>query len=398
MKTLRRFFSVGMLLGGFGVALSPLDAEAAENNASSLPSLIGRFDINPYALIQSYAQANYASSQWLALTDQDDVKSAGFGVSNAILGVTGQGFERATYHLAINAACTGGCLISQAWVDISMSNALRLRVGKFKTPAHWAVQVKLGQSLFPRLPTSLMARVNLPFGLNAVTPTVALGFDTGAMVHGMVAQRLEYQLGVFNGEGGGLNTPNSTLSDSNRIPGLLYAARLAYYPMGTMKPEETASLEPSGPRVLLALSGSYNVEANAESSDDLRLGVEAAARYQRVFIASEAYLLRMNFVERQRGAASRTFLGAYGQGGVDLGRGVEPIIRLEVFDRNSLSERGVLFLPSVGMNYYLAGQNLKVSAVYQSLIRARYRTQLEAHQDDNAVYDHSGYVQLQLAL
>jgi hypothetical protein len=381
-----------------GVTLSPLDAEAAESHTSSATSSLSRFEINPYALIQSYAQANYVNTRWLALTDQDDVKSVGFGVNNAILGVTGQGFERATYHLAINAACTGGCLLSQAWIDIAMSDALRLRVGKFKTPAHWAVQVKLGQSLFPRLPTSLLARVNLPFGLNALTPTMALGFDSGAMVHGMVAQRLEYQLGVFNGEGGGVNTPTSTLSDTHRIPGLLYAARLAYHPMGAMKLEETASLEPSGPRLLFAMSGSYNVEANAESSDDLRLGVEAAARYQRVFLASEAYLLRMNFVERQRGAASRSFLGAYGQGGVELGRGVEPILRLEVFDRNSLSERGVLFLPSVGMNYYISGQNLKVSAVYQSLIRARYRTQLEAHQDDNAVYDHSGYVQLQLAL
>jgi hypothetical protein len=398
MKTLCRFFSVGMLLGCLGVTLSPRDAEAAESHTSSVTSSLSRFEMNPYALIQSYTQANYVNSRWLALTDQDDVKSVGFGVNNAILGVTGQGFERATYHLAINAACTGGCLLSQAWVDLAMSEALRLRIGKFKTPAHWAVQVQLGQSLFPRLPTSLSARVNLPFGLNAVTPMMALGFDTGAMVHGRVVQRLEYQLGVFNGEGGGVNTPTSTLSDRRRIPGLIYAARLAYQPVGVMKPEETASLEPSRPRMHLALSGSYNVEANAESSDDLRLGVEAAARYKRVFLASEAYLLRMNFVERQRGAASRTFLGAYGQGGVDLGRGVEPILRLEVFDRNSLSERGVLFLPSVGMNYYLAGQHLKVSAVYQSLIRARYRTQLEAHQDDNAVYDHSGYVQLQLAL
>ncbi len=358
----------------------------------------GDFEFNPYTLVQAYVQANYVNSRWLALTAQDSVRALGFGTANAILGVAGRGFERITFNLALNAACSGACLLNQAWIDLAVSEGLRLRVGKFKTPANWAVQVRLGQSLFPRLPTSLLARVNLPFGLNAVTPTMALGFDTGVMLHGLAAKRLEYQMGVFNGEGIGVNAPMSTLSDDRGIPGLLYAARLAYYPIGVMKPEETASLEPHATKLLLAVSGSYNVEANAESSDDLRAGAEVAIRTRRLYAAAEAYLLRMAFVERQRGVASRSFLGAYGQIGINAGLGLEPIVRFEVFDRNSLSERGVLLLPSVGMNWYLSGQNLKLSSVYQALIRARYRTELEAHQDDNAIYDHSGLIQLQFSL
>lgn len=396
------------------VAVDTAPARAASTNGQPAPesnvvSLAGRegfrwktqrgdFEFNPYTLVQSYAQANYVNSRWLALTDQDDTKGVGFGIGNAILGVAGRGFERVTFNLALNPVCAGGCLLNQAWLDLSVSDALRVRVGKFKVPAHWAVQVRLGQTLLPRLPSSLLARVNLPFGLNAVNPSMALGFDTGVMVHGIVARHLEYQLGVFNGEGISVNAPTSTLRDNRGIPGLLYAARIAYHPLALMKPEESASLDANSTQILIGLSSSYNVEANSESSDDLRAGLELALRTRGLYLSAEGYLLRMAFVERQRGEAARMFLGAYGQVGVDAGRGVEPVARIEVFDRNSLSELGALLLPAMGVNWYLAGQNLKLSALYQTLIRARYRSELEAHQDDNAIYDHSGLVQIQFAL
>lgn len=390
-------------------ATPKLAGETRPAPESSVVSLAGRegfrwktqrgdFEFNPYTLVQTYAQANYMNSRWLALTDQDDFKAVGFGINNAILGIAGRGFERVTFNLALNPACAGGCLLNQAWMDLSVSDALRLRVGKFKVPAHWAVQVRLGQSLFPRLPTSLTARVNMPFGLNSVNPMMALGFDIGVMLHGIVARHLEYQLGVFNGEGIGVNAPTSTLRDNRGVPGLLYAARIAYYPLGAMRPEESASLNGSSTQMLFGLSSSQNVEANAESSDDFRAGAEAALRTRGLYLSAEGYLLRMAFTERQRGEAARTFLGAYGQIGVDAGKGLEPIVRFEVFDRNSLSERGLLLLPAVGLNWYLAGQNLKLSAAYQALVRAGYLTELEAHQDDNAIYDHSGQVQVQFAL
>jgi hypothetical protein len=349
-------------------------------------------------LVQAYAQTNYVDNRWLALTDQDNVRAVGFGTSNAILGIAGKGFERVTFNLALNAACAGPCLLNQAWMDLHVSDALRFRVGRFKAPSHWAVQVRVGQTLFPRLPASLLARVNLPFGLNSVTPNMALGFDTGLMMHGVLAKRFEYQLGLFNGEGAGVNLPNSTLADDSGVPGLLYAARFAYYPLGPMRPEETATVGAGPARMLLAASGSYNVEANSESSNDLRSGIEAALRVGRLYVGAEAYALRMAFVERQRGISARTFVGGYAQLGINAGKNLEPIARFEIFDRNSLSSRGVLLIPSVGLNYYLSEQNLKLSAVYQGLVRARYRTDLEAHQDDNALYDHSGLVQLQFAL
>ncbi|MGC4067124.1 MAG: porin [Polyangiaceae bacterium] len=358
----------------------------------------GDFEFNPYTLVQAYAQANYVDNRWLALTDQDNVRALGFGTSNAIFGVAGKGFERITFNLALNAACSGPCLLNQAWMDLQVSEALRFRIGKFKVPSQWAVQVRVGQTLFPRLPVSLLSRVNLPFGLNSVTPSIALGFDTGVMMHGILAKRFEYQIGIFNGEGAGVNAPSSTLSDDGGVPGLLYAARFSYFPLGPMRLEETATVAPSPTRLLLAASTSYNVEANSESSNDLRGGFEAALRHGRVYASMEAYALRMAFVERQRGVAAKTFVGSYVQVGVNAGRSVEPMARFEVFDRNSLSSRGVLLVPSVGLNYYLFEQNLKLSAVYQGLARARYRTDLEAHQDDNALYDHSGLVQLQFAL
>lgn len=359
----------------------------------------GDFLFNPYTLVQTYAQATYVSNQWLNLADQDNVRAMGFGTPYALIGVAGRGFDRVTFNVAVNAACTGGCLLNQAWMDVEVSKALKIQVGKFKTPMHWAYQVRLGQAQFARLPSSLAAGVNLPFGLNAVTPSIGMGFDTGVMVHGILAEQVQYQFGVFNGEGINVNSPTSTMSDDHRwLPGLLYAGRVTYEPLGAMKPEEGAG-QPGAPiRVHVGVSSSLNMEANAETSNDWRSGLELAIRKGPGYFAAEAYSLRMAFVERQRGESSRLFWGSYAQVGYTMGNGIEPVARVEVFDRNSTAERGVLLLPAVGVNWYIVGQNLKLQASYQTLVRKGYASDLASHQDDNAIADHTGIIQLQFSL
>jgi hypothetical protein len=248
------------------------------------------------------------------------------------------------------------------------------------------------------LPLSLGSRVNLPFGLNAVNPTIGVGFDTGAAAHGFLGGPLEYQAGIFNGEGVNSNVPTSTLSDDRGMPGLLYGARIAYQPLGRLRLQEGGPPFTPDTKLLLGASSSYNIEANAESSDDWRGGVELAASSGPVYAVAEAYVLRMTFVERQRGTPHHVFWGSYGLLAVALLPTLEPVVRLEVFDRNSTRQSGLLLIPAIGLNWYIVEQNFKLQLMYQTLRRLDYANDIEAHQDDNAIADHSAVVQLQFAL
>ena len=363
-------------------------------------SVVGDFEFNPFVLLQVYLQGRYVDNQWLALTDQDKVTNLGFGANVALLGVAGRAFDKVTYNLTLNAACAGQpCLLQQASVDVNASEALRVRVGKFKTPAHWATQVRVGQTMLPRLPASLTTRVVGPVALNALDPTIATGFDWGLMVTGLIAQRFEYQVGVFNGEGINVNTPTSTMSDDIRwLPGLLYAARVAYTPFGPMPLQEGGDRRPDALRMILGASASVNVEANGESTNDVRSGIELALATRRLYWANEAYLLRMSYVERQRGTPPVTFLGAYTQLGYLFMNRIEPVVRLEVFDRNGTSTPGFLLVPAAGLSYYLFGQNLKLQAMGQGLIRLGYENDFAAHHDDNGLPDLTFTFQVQAAL
>ncbi len=381
-------------------------AAPAESNVVSLADRegfrwrtpAGDFQFNPFLLVQAFAQGKYVNNTWLSLADQDNVTELGFGVTNALLGMSGRGFGRVAFNLTLNPACFGPCLLNQAWVDVNVLDELQLQVGKFKTPMHWAFQVRVGQAQLPRAPASLTARVNLPFGLNSVSPTLLTGFDLGAMAHGTFGKVFGYQLGVFSGEGIGTNAPTSTLSDDLKLPGLLYAGRLTYAPFGPMPLQEGSRARLQDLRLQVALSGSYNVEANAESSNDLRAGAEVAVMKGGLYWAAEAYLLQMSFVERQRGTPGRLFWGAYSQAGYRFDFGLEPVVRFEAFDRNSATEPGVLLIPAVGLNYYFFDQNLKLQATYQGLARVGFKDDLSAHQDDNAMPDGLFMLQLQFVL
>lgn len=402
-----------LALAGPARSDDPVPPEPAEEAASYVESHVvslvdrdgfrwrsaaGDFEFKPYVLVQTYFQGKYVDNSWLGLANQDNVTEMGFGAGNALFGVAGKAVDAVTFNLTLNAACSGPCLLNQAWMDLNAADELRVRVGKFKTPMHWAYQVRAGQAELPRLPASLSAPVVLDFGLNSVAPTIGVGFDTGVMLHGSLGDRLDYQLGVFSGEGSGVNTPTSTLSDSNKLPGLLYAARVAYAPLGRMPLQEGGPGRPRDLRLLVGASTSYNVEANAESSDDLRAGFELAVAKGPFYWATEAYLLRMSFVERQRATPARAFWGGYTQLGYAVTKKIEPVVRLELFDRNSTDSRGVLAIPSVGVNYYLHDQNLRIQALYQGLVRARYATDEEAHRDDNGMPDGTFVLQLQVAL
>ncbi len=105
----------------------------------------------------------------------------------------------------------------------------------------------------------------------------------------------------------------------------------------------------------------------------------------------------MAFVERQRGEPGRLFWGAYAQTGHLFGT-VEPIVRVEIFDRNSTTDRGLLLLGAAGVTIYVSDQNLKVQFMYQGTTRLDYASEVLAHQDDATIADHTGVIQLQFVL
>ena len=67
-----------------------------------------------------------------------------------------------------------------------------------------------------------------------MTPNIGTGFDLGVEIHGLVADKIGYEVGLFNGTGASVTAASKTLSDDWHIPSLLYAGRLTYMPKGVM--------------------------------------------------------------------------------------------------------------------------------------------------------------------
>lgn len=369
----------------------------AGKDGVSWKSQAGDFLFKPYLLVQTRGIFNYYDDEGLSLAEQDNILNSGFGVPFALVGFAGKAFDKVTFNLAINATGKGDALLNQAWFDINVKDEFRFRIGKFKTPFNSAYLVRIGQTLTPVLPMSLSTPVNIPFSINAANPVLATGFDIGVMAHGLVAEKLEYQLGVFNGTGITQNAPTNTTSDDFGIPSLLYSGRLAFMPMGKMPLHQGDPGDLEGKYLSFAASSSYNVEANFESSNDLRFGFEVAMLWKRLFFSAEAYTLDMNFVERQQITENYKFGGGYAQLGYFVTKKLQPALRFDVMDRNSLNEDGLLYLPGVGMNYYIIGHNLKLQAFYQQLKKSGHEDLFKENDDDNGMPEHMGVLQFQFA-
>ena len=201
----------------------------------SIETKKGDFVFKPYLLVQASANYNWYDDEGLdPAYNQDNVANSGFSIPYAVLGFTGKAFEKVTFNLSINAAASGGALLQQAWFDVALKEQFAVRVGKFKTPFSHAYLTTLGETLLPVMPLSLTTSVILPYSLNAVTPNIGTGFDLGVEIHGLLAGKFGYEVGLFNGTGASVNVAGKTLSDDWHIPSLLYAGRLTYMPQGAM--------------------------------------------------------------------------------------------------------------------------------------------------------------------
>lgn len=362
----------------------------------TIASKRGDFVFKPYLLIQTSANLNWYDDEGLDKAyNQDNLANSGFAVPYAVLGFTGKAFGKVSFNLSLNAAASGGALLQQAWFDVQFRKQLALRVGKFKTPFSHACLTTLGETLLPQLPLSLTAPVILPYSLNAVTPNMGTGFDLGVELHGLVQDKFGYEVGLFNGTGIAVNTATKTISDDWHIPSLLYAARLTYMPKGVMPATQGNPNRLHEDKLLFGLSGSINVESENESTNDTRVGLEFALLKNRLYLAAEAYYMNVGFTKRQKIDEAYHFLGGYVQGGYFVAPRLQLAARYDMYNRNGMDDNGFLNMPSVGVNYFFKGCNLKLQAMYQYVARWGHDTQLDRDNDNLGLATHSATLLLQ---
>lgn len=390
-------------------AVMPLAALAQheEDTENGIVSLAGRegftiaskkgdFVFKPYLLVQTSANFNWYDDEGLDKAyNQDNVANSGFAIPYAVLGFTGKAFGKVSFNLSLNAAATGAALLQQAWFDVELKKQFSIRVGKFKTPFSHAYLTTLGETLMPSLPLSLTAPVILPYSLNAVTPNIGTGFDLGVEVHGLLADKFGYEVGLFNGTGISVNTAGKTFSDDWHIPSLLYAGRFTYMPKGVMPSTQGNSNRLNEDKLMLGVSTSLNVESENESTNDYRAGLEFAMLKRKLYLGAEMYYMHVGFTKRQKIDQGYHFLGGYVQGGYFVTSRLQATARYDFFNRNGMDTNGFMNMPAVGVNYFFKGCNLKLQAMYQFVGRWGHDTQLDRDNDDLGIATHNATVMLQ---
>lgn len=390
-------------------ALMPLTALAQheEDTKNGIVSLAGRegftiaskkgdFVFKPYLLVQTSANFNWYDDEGLDKAyNQDNVANSGFAIPYAVLGFTGKAFGKVSFNLSLNAAATGAALLQQAWFDVELKKQFSIRVGKFKTPFSHAYLTTLGETLMSSLPLSLTAPVILPYSLNAVTPNIGTGFDLGVEVHGLLADKFGYEVGLFNGTGISVNTAGKTFSDDWHIPSLLYAGRFTYMPKGVMPSTQGNPNRLNEDKLMLGVSTSLNVESENESTNDYRAGLEFAMLKRKLYLGAEMYYMHVGFTKRQKIDQGYHYLGGYVQGGYFVTSRLQATARYDFFNRNGMDTNGFMNMPAVGVNYFFKGCNLKLQAMYQFVGRWGHDTQLDRDNDDLGIATHNATVMLQ---
>lgn len=390
-------------------AVMPLAALAQheEDTENGIVSLAGRegftiaskkgdFVFKPYLLVQTSANFNWYDDEGLDKAyNQDNVANSGFAIPYAVLGFTGKAFGKVSFNLSLNAAATGAALLQQAWFDVELKKQFSIRVGKFKTPFSHAYLITLGETLMPSLPLSLTAPVILPYSLNAVTPNIGTGFDLGVEVHGLLADKFGYEVGLFNGTGISVNTAGKTFSDDWHIPSLLYAGRFTYMPKGVMPSTQGNPNRLNEDKLMLGVSTSLNVESENESTNDYRAGLEFAMLKRKLYLGAEMYYMHVGFTKRQKIDQGYHYLGGYVQGGYFVTSRLQATARYDFFNRNGMDTNGFMNMPAVGVNYFFKGCNLKLQAMYQFVGRWGHDTQLDRDNDDLGIATHNATVMLQ---
>ena len=130
-------------------------------------------------------------------------------------------------------------------------------------------------------------------------------------MHGLIKDKWGYEIGLFNGTGASINTATKGISDDNHLPSLLYAGRFTYQPKGAMPATQGNSKMLNLDKMLIGISANYNNEAENESTNDFRAGIDFAWMKNKWYIAAEGYYMHVNFTKRQKINDTYNYFGAY---------------------------------------------------------------------------------------
>jgi phosphate-selective porin len=261
--------------------------------------------------------------------------------------------------------------LKRAYLNYRMLDGdVNVRVGKFKVP--------YGRQQL----TSIFSQQLVDRSL--VSDEFAKGDDDGAMLWGTPYDgKLEYYVGVFNGEG---NNKNSQQDNVNQ-----YAARVVWSPLGRFAYTGPALGAPSRFAFSLGananLNGGWLYEVNGTTGmqspletctagicvvnhgDDARIrnvGLDAAAKWNRVSWIAEAFARRVDPL--QSGLADIDARGWYTQAGAFVKPDrFEAGVRYGQLDPNRVQSNDMVTEVSPFFNVYLRGNDFKVQTDYTFL-------------------------------
>ncbi len=216
-------------------------------------------------------------------------------------------------------------------------------------------------------------------------------------VHGFIANKFGYEVGLWNGTGSAQNNATKGLSDDNHLPSLMYAGRLTFQPKGAMPMTQGNPKLLHEDKMLFGISANFNNEAESESTNDFRAGFEFAMLKNRWYVGLEAYYMHIGFTDRQKIDDTYNYWGGYAQVGYFVAPQWQVGLRYDLYDRNGSSKDGILNMPAASVNYFVPKTNIKLSAMYQYVGRTGHDTQLDRDLDDLGICTHTAQLMLQYA-
>lgn len=269
-----------------------------------------------------------------------------------------------------------------AQVDLTPHEAIGLRVGQFLTPFSRTFTTPVPRLLFPDF-----AQANDYFRADR---------DTGAMVYGKPLEaRLEYYVGVFNGNGidrGG--------NDDERM---MYMARLVASPLGAVSQDETPQLGAHTPfrfsigvngylgeatrsaDVLDPVTGTTTTTRSLEESQTF--GADLQVRWDTLSLQAEVYYRATHFADGRENDA----LGGYAHAAwMFWWPWLEVAARVSVLDTNLATGADLQTVCEGMLSVYGLGNHLKLNLRYSATI------QEQTTRVPGGTPVHAGTAQLQL--
>jgi phosphate-selective porin OprO/OprP len=218
---------------------SALATSAARAQEKKKPEPPPGWRVKPFSLenplagfkiaIRGYIQADFRSYLDWTAGDEDtgDLLADEFEWRRARIGVEGE-WRRFSFELDVDPAFDEGDRLKDAWGSLRLAKAFQVRGGHLKLPVS---------------PERLTSPAKTDFVERSVAvDSLSPDRDWGALVHGEIARALEYQAGVFAGDG----------SASDGRAGTTAAARLVLKParwldLGGSFSQGEVQADPSGP-------------------------------------------------------------------------------------------------------------------------------------------------------